>query len=156
MLPEVSASGDTFTFLHAEQQVPSAAHWLAAARTQQLHQPPKDPQRAESRPLTRLYEKQQTGHSGFSCLTAIVAWLIEFFTRLQTNVLTSEEVQNGWTSESRSQFGYSYYFVVLAFILSLVNIFIVSLVRFESWTSDQSLSSKRHSRAACEGVIMLY
>lgn len=107
---------------------------------------------------TKHYQCFYNFCAGFACLTAIVAWLIEFFARLQNNVLTNEEVQNGWTSESRSQFGYSYYFVVLAFILSLVNIFIVSLVRFESWTSDQSLSSssKRHSRATCEGVIMLY
>lgn len=95
-----------------------------------------------------------TQQTGFSCLLAMVSWLIEYFVRLQVNVLTVEEVQNGWTSDSRSQFGYSYYFVVLAFVLHLVNIFIVSIVQFETWTSSKA--AKRESRAACEGVIMLY
>lgn len=96
----------------------------------------------------------KTQQTGFSCLLAMVSWLIEYFVRLQVNVLTVEEVQNGWTSDSRSQFGYSYYFVVLAFVLHLVNIFIVSIVQFETWTSSKA--AKRESRAACEGVIMLY
>ena len=87
----------------------------------------------------------------------MVSWLIEYFVRLQVNVLSVEEVQNGWTSENRSQFGYSYYFVVLAFVLHLVNIFIVSIVQFESWNAGASgKASKRHTRPVCEGVIMLY
>ena len=86
---------------------------------------------------------------------SLFAWLVEYFIRLKGNVLTAEEVQNGWTSENRSQFGYSYYFVVLAFILHLVNIFIVSIVQSETWTSN-SEAAKRQSRSACEGVIMLY
>lgn len=84
----------------------------------------------------------------------MVAWLVEYFVRLKANVLTPEEVQNGWSSENRSQFGYSYYLIVLAFILHLVNIFIVSIVQFETWNSHKA--AKRQSRAACEGVIMLY
>lgn len=91
---------------------------------------------------------------GFSCLLAMVTWLIEYFVRLQANVLTFEEVQNGWTSENRSQFGYSYYFVVLSFVLHLVNIFIISIVQFETWTNSKA--AKRQTRSACEGVIMLY
>lgn len=85
------------------------------------------------------------------------AWLVEYFLHLKANVLTPEEVQNGWTSENRSQFGYSYYFVVLAFVLHLVNIFIVSIVQSETWTNGGAKSSKRgQSRSACDGVIMLY
>lgn len=84
----------------------------------------------------------------------MVSWLIEYFARLQANVLTVEEVQNGWTSENRSQFGYSYYLVVLAFVLHLVNIFIISIVQFGSWTNNKA--AKRQSRSVCEGVIMLY
>lgn len=85
------------------------------------------------------------------------AWLVEYFVRLKANVLTPEEVQNGWTSENRSQFGYSYYFVVVAFVLHLVNIFIVSIVQADTWTSQHSSKAKRQARAAaCEGVIMLY
>lgn len=85
----------------------------------------------------------------------MITWLIEFFVRLQANVLSQEEVQNGWTSENRAQFGYSYYFVVLAFVLHLVNIFIVSMVQFETWTSHKC-AAKRQTRSPCEGVIMLY
>jgi membrane-bound metal-dependent hydrolase YbcI (DUF457 family) len=84
------------------------------------------------------------------------AWLMEYFLRLKSNVLTPEEVQNGWTSENRSQFGYSYYFVVLAFVLHLVNIFLVSIVQSETWTSHNNEAAKRHARSVCEGVIMLY
>lgn len=103
---------------------------------------------------TKLARNATILPTGFSCLLALIAWLIEYFLRLKSNVLAMEEVQNGWTSENRSQFGYSYYFVVLAFVLHLVNIFIVSIVQFETWTSNKAL--KRQSRAACEGVIMLY
>ena len=94
--------------------------------------------------------------TGFSCLMSMFAWLVEYFIRLKGNVLMPQEVQNGWTSENRSQFGYSYYFVVLAFILHLVNIFIVSIVQSETWTSKGSEAAKRQARSACEGVIMLY
>lgn len=97
----------------------------------------------------------------------MVSWLAEYFVRLKTNVLTAEEVQNGWTSENRSHFGYSYYFVTLAFVLHLVNIFIISIVHFENWTGNgngldgvncgnNKMATKRHSRPVCEGVIMLY
>lgn len=87
-------------------------------------------------------------------MLATTVWLVEYFVRLQTNVLSQEELQSGWTSENRSQFGYSYYFVVSAFVLHLVNIFIVSIVQFETW--NQNKAAKRQSRALCEGVIMLY
>lgn len=100
---------------------------------------------------------QSTVSSGFACLLALVSWFVEYFVRLQVNVLALEEVQNGWTSENRSQFGYSYYFVLLAFVLHLVNIFIVSIVQFETWTtSTTKAAAKRQSRPVCEGVIMLY
>lgn len=91
---------------------------------------------------------------GASCSLALVAWLVEYFLRLRSNVLSPEEVQNGWTSENRSQLGYSYHLVLAAFLLHLANISIVSLVQFETWTSQKA--AKRQSRAACEGVIMLY
>lgn len=90
--------------------------------------------------------------AGLFSFAAIVCWTLEYFNKLKKNVLTIEEVQNGWTSESRSQFGYSYYFVVVAFVLFLVNIFIVSLVQFDGWTANK----KRAPRTMCEGVIMLY
>lgn len=109
----------------------------------------------------RTNERKKTG---FACLIAVFAWLVEYYLRLKANVLTQDEINNGWTSENRSQFGYSYYFVLLAFVLHLVNIFIVSLVQFETWTSQKAAkrhlhSSSRHhtnSSSNCEGVIMLY
>ena len=91
-------------------------------------------------------------HTGFCSLTALICWMVEYFNKLQKNVLTKEEVEHGWTSESRSQFGYSYYLVVIAFVLFLVNIFIVSLVQFDGWSANK----KRAPRTMCEGVIMLY
>lgn len=81
---------------------------------------------------------------------------MEYFIHLQANVLTVEEAQNGWTSESRSQFGYSYYLVVAAFVLHLVNIFIVSLVQLDTWSSHKVSKRQVRSNGLCEGVIMLY
>jgi hypothetical protein len=94
--------------------------------------------------------------TGVACLLSILAWLVEYLGRLKWSVLSPEEVQNGWTSENRSQFGHSFYFVCLACLLHLANILIISAVHSETWTSVGHGETKRLSSPICDGVIMLY
>ncbi|KAG9509603.1 Protein cornichon-like 4, partial [Fragariocoptes setiger] len=53
-------------------------------------------------------------------LTTLIYWMVEYFSRLQRNVLTQDEIYNGWTSDGRSQFGFSYHLMAIALVISLL------------------------------------
>lgn len=62
-------------------------------------------------------------------LVAFVCWILQFFHYLQHNVLLKED-QKLWTSKSQSTFGYSFYFIVAAFLLVMLNlVLLVTAVR---------------------------
>lgn len=87
------------------------------------------------------------------CGTACLSWFLQFQNKLKTNVLTQEEINDGWTSENRSRFGYSYYLVALAMLLFFLNILIVSLALKRPRLRGKNRSSANKNP---EGVIMLY
>lgn len=67
--------------------------------------------------------------SGLGQFVALVCWAIQFIVYLQHNVLLKVD-QEKWSSKSLATFGYSFYFIVFAFFIIIVNIiFLVSARR---------------------------
>jgi hypothetical protein len=70
--------------------------------------------------------------SGFGQFVALACWAIQFITYLQHNVLLQVD-QDKWTSRGLSTFGYSFYFILFAFLIIIVNIvLLVSAKRAEN------------------------
>lgn len=95
------------------------------------------------------------------CTGACVSWIVQFRTKLRKNVLTPEELEDGWSSESRAKLGYSFFLVVVTLGLFLFNIFLVSLASRKPATKYWDSSKQRISHRSIgdknpEGVIMLY
>lgn len=95
------------------------------------------------------------------CTGACVSWIVQFRTKLRKNVLTPEELEDGWSSESRAKLGYSFFLVVVTLGLFLFNIFLVSLASRKRATKYWDSSKQRISHRSIgdknpEGVIMLY
>jgi clarin len=70
--------------------------------------------------------------SGFGQFVALVCWAIQFVIYLSHNVLLKVD-QDKWTSKNQATFGYSFYFILLAFSLIMLNVvFLISARRAES------------------------
>lgn len=69
--------------------------------------------------------------SGFGQLIALACWMIQFVTYLHHNVLLKTD-QEKWTSSGQASFGYSFYFILFAFLIIILNIvLLVSAKRAE-------------------------
>lgn len=66
--------------------------------------------------------------SGFGQFVALACWGIQFFTYLHHNVLLQVD-QEKWTSAGQATFGYSYFFILFAFIIIIINIVLLVLAR---------------------------
>lgn len=70
--------------------------------------------------------------SGLGQFVALVCWILNFYNYLQHNVLLKVD-QDKWTSKGQSTFGYSFYFILAAFLLVMVNItFLISARRIQN------------------------
>ncbi|KAH9389679.1 hypothetical protein TYRP_007226 [Tyrophagus putrescentiae] len=91
------------------------------------------------------------GLASLFCGGATLTWIAQFLKNLRRNVLTEEEQNDGWTSEGKARLGYSFYFVLVASLLHLVNIALVY---------SATRTPRRNKRAVLdkhpEGLIMLY
>ena len=85
------------------------------------------------------------------CIGANTSWFIQYQSRLQRNVLTIEEQNDGWTSDGRAWLGYSYYFVSGALCLFILNMFLIYLA-IRPWKNKPRTVNDKNP----EGVIMLY
>lgn len=64
-------------------------------------------------------------------IVAFVSWILQFIYYLSSNVLLKED-QKLWTSNQLSTFGYSFYFIVAAFLVVLMNLVLLMMaVRIE-------------------------
>ena len=92
-------------------------------------------------------------HAAFFSASSCISWLIQYQTKLKQNVLTQEEINDGWTSDNRTELGYSYYLVAFSTCLFIFNIFIifVAIRRPSLKNKSRTLADKNP-----EGVIMLY
>ncbi|UXI20076.1 U6 snRNA-associated Sm-like protein LSm3 [Sarcoptes scabiei] len=92
---------------------------------------------------------------------AAILWLVQFRTKLVWNVMTEDEQQDGWTSKNRASLSFSYYAVLVALSLHLLNVLLIyygtNHYRFASGLigrrqKDRSNGVDKHP----EGLIMLY
>ncbi|GIX68205.1 uncharacterized protein CEXT_178871 [Caerostris extrusa] len=84
---------------------------------------------------------------------SILSWIIQYYTKLQDNVMTKEELDQQWISKDKAWFGYSFWFAVAAFILFAINIIITTLAVRQPW---EKRKPKLTMNKNPEGVIMLY
>jgi hypothetical protein len=80
--------------------------------------------------------------SGFGQIVAFACWIIQFINSLQHNVLLQVD-QARWTTKGQSTFGYSFYLVVLAFCIILINVILLIFAR----------RSERRFKRTLEGPI---
>lgn len=59
--------------------------------------------------------------AGIGQLVAFVCWILQFFHHLQHNMVLSEEKQR-WSSAGKTSLGYSFFFIVLAVFVVMVNL----------------------------------
>lgn len=70
--------------------------------------------------------------SGIGQLVAFVCWVLQFVNHLQHNLVLSEEKQR-WSSAGQSTFGYSFFFIIFAFVVIIVNlVLLISATRIET------------------------
>lgn len=62
--------------------------------------------------------------SGTGQLISIVCWILQFFYYLQYNVILKDE-QKRWSSNGQATFGYSFFFIIFAFLLVMFNLILL-------------------------------
>lgn len=69
--------------------------------------------------------------AGIGQIVALVCWIFQFYQHLQHNVLLKDE-QKRWSSEGQAAFGYSFFFIIFAFFIVVVNlVLLASATRLE-------------------------
>ncbi|XP_076372091.1 clarin-2-like [Tachypleus tridentatus] len=86
-------------------------------------------------------------------LAAVLSWVVQYYVKLQKNVMTEEEIGDKWTSEGQARLGSSFWFVIVALVLYVLNIFIIKLAQNHVWEHRQPKSTTDKNP---EGAIMLY
>jgi len=93
------------------------------------------------------------GMGALFCTGACISWLVQFRNKLRKNVMTNEEIKDGWTSENRARLGYSFFMVVIALGLFLFNVLLIGLATRRRSPRNKARQSTDKNP---EGVIMLY
>lgn len=92
----------------------------------------------------------------FASVSAFITWIVQFYVKLQHNVLTREYRDKGkWTSEGRASFGFSFALVVIASGLFIMNLIIIFFATRDPYRSRKAklISSVPGKQA---GDTMLY
>ncbi|XP_063228603.1 clarin-2 [Bacillus rossius redtenbacheri] len=86
-------------------------------------------------------------------VTAVALWGVQFFQKLQHNVMSQEDRDNQWYSEHMASLGYSFWFVVAAVVMLTVNIVVlyVGVARTREKKSPEPMLEEKTN-----GAIMLY
>ncbi|XP_046383119.1 clarin-3 [Ischnura elegans] len=58
-------------------------------------------------------------------LAAVITWAVQFHKKLKDNVMTQEDLEIHWSSKDMAHVGYSFWFVVGAVIVSILNIVVI-------------------------------
>ncbi|XP_066994832.1 clarin-3 [Anabrus simplex] len=89
----------------------------------------------------------------FFDLAAVSLWAVQFYQKLQYNVMSIEDRDNMWSSSQMSAFGYSFWFVVGAVVVHFVNIVVIYIGTSEGREKKvpQPMIEEKSN-----GAIMLY
>jgi ABC-type Fe3+ transport system permease subunit len=98
--------------------------------------------------------------AAFASLVAVITWIVQFYVKLQYNVLQREEVANGgWSSDGKANIGHSFWLVVIAAGFFMLNVVIVHLLmRKRNKGSSTTTSTKKQLMMDSKpnGNLMLY
>ncbi|RZF34573.1 hypothetical protein LSTR_LSTR006958 [Laodelphax striatellus] len=84
---------------------------------------------------------------------AVSFWILQFTKKLQKNVMSLEDQANLWTSDGRAAYGHSFWFVVSAVIVHVINL---TFIYFGTSDSREKKSSVPVTEEKGNGAIMLY
>lgn len=86
-------------------------------------------------------------------LAAVCMWTVQYFQKLKDNVMSQEDLDNLWKSTDMASLGYSYWFVVGAVIVHILNIVAIYIGVRESRHKNvpEPISEEKTN-----GAIMLY
>lgn len=90
-----------------------------------------------------------------SQLLAFLCWIGEFFGYLQSNVLVAEDRQKTWHTTNLSDFGHSFYFVLMGILFVIVNLVILVVVLVMEKKERRPVRQEPVDEKAA-GAIMLY
>ncbi|ODN03161.1 Clarin-3 [Orchesella cincta] len=88
-------------------------------------------------------------------LGSLVTWGIQYHLKLRHNVLPIEDRKNTWTSEGLAVLGYSFWFVVGAAIIHILNLVLIFLGAHQN-RRDRHKMHKPIQEEKTNGAIMLY
>jgi clarin len=66
--------------------------------------------------------------SGLAQILSFTCWILQFVHHLRDNVLLKVD-QEKWTSKDQARFGYSFFFVLIAFLLVFINLILLTTAR---------------------------
>lgn len=92
--------------------------------------------------------------SALSQLLAFICWIAEFYGYLKTNVLTAEDRKH-WHTLHLSDFGHSFYFVLLGILFVIINIVILIIVIVLEKKERRPIRQEPTDEKTA-GAIMLY
>ncbi|OXA45697.1 uncharacterized protein LOC110856860 [Folsomia candida] len=90
-----------------------------------------------------------------SNLGTLISWGIQYHLKLRHNILPLEDRKNNWTSEGLAVLGYSFWFVVGAAIIHILNLVLVFLGAHQN-NSEIHRMHKPIQEEKTNGAIMLY
>ncbi|XP_069687992.1 clarin-3-like [Periplaneta americana] len=89
----------------------------------------------------------------FFNLCAVSLWAVQFYQKLQYNVMSREDRQNNWSSTNRAYYGYSFWFVVGAIVIHFLNIIAIYIGTHET---REKKTPQPMIEEKSNGAIMLY
>jgi hypothetical protein len=90
-----------------------------------------------------------------SNMGAVITWSIQYHLRLRRNILSVEDRAHLWNSEGLAVLGYSFWFLVGAQIIHLLNIVLIFFGSHQS-SRDRHKTLKPVQEEKSNGAIMLY
>jgi hypothetical protein len=84
---------------------------------------------------------------------AVGLWAVQFYQKLQQNVLSQEDRDNQWSSANMAHYGYSFWFVVGA---TVVHFFNIAAIYIGTHTTREKKTPQPMIEEKSNGAIMLY
>ncbi len=99
--------------------------------------------------------------AAFASFVSLITWIVQFYIKLQYNVLQREDVGNGgWNSLGKANIGHSFWLVVIACGFFILNVIVVQLLmrkRNQGSSSSKPLTKKHLVMdTKPNGNLMLY
>ena len=93
-------------------------------------------------------------------LLALVLFAVEFHVYIIKNVMTKEELDNGWVSLNRAQLFWSYYLLIISLVLITLNIVIIYLITtykksFTSFKTQYEINAMNNAIQSEQGNILV-